>query len=359
MVLSLIVVPNNDFVGLLNQQNIVKNESGSIGATSVALLDTESACQEFNGLIELKGTNTYSNIPKMCETAEEEGKYESSSSHLLTNTSTIGTESIGDKCEEESFDGNTSPSEIAQGAEIVVLDEGNQNSSFSATDCSSVKSVTKYDSLEQVAGHRELSPHKLMELSSDIMKTLLEVNDVSRLSSGDNLCQNYEKVITSHDDNSEICCSDDANLVCAISESLSEIPGDTIADASVQMEGVEVSSQGKLCAYDKSTTLLLVGSEFEKHLEVQEDKFQVEFSASSIRSGKNGSAAKAPRCSDGNENNDGTEIVGTTYATGGTLQFKEESESAKLEDTHDARVTSDESNDHSPVNPIKSEGTDL
>ncbi|CAL9191600.1 uncharacterized protein LOC135615034 isoform X1 [Musa acuminata AAA Group] len=356
VVLPLIVVPDNDFVGLLNQQNIVKNESGSIGATSVALLDTESACQEFNGLIELKGTNTYSNIPKMCETAEE-GKYESSSSHLLTNTSTIGTESIGDKCEEESFDGNTSPSEIAQGAEIVVLDEGNQNSSFSATDCSSGKSATKYDSLEQVAGHRELSPHKLVELSSDIMETLLEVTDVSRLSSGDNLCQNYEKVITSHDDNSEICCSDDANLVCAISPSLSEIPGDTIADASVQMEGVEVSSQGKSCAYDKSTTMLLVGSEFEKQLEVQEDKFQAEFSASSIRSGKNGSAAKAPRCSDGNENNDRTEIVGTTYATGGTLQFKKESESAKLEDTHDARASSDESNDHSPVNPIKSEGT--
>ncbi|URE10114.1 hypothetical protein MUK42_24432 [Musa troglodytarum] len=356
VLLPLIVVPDNDFVGLLNQQNIIKNESGNIGATSVALLDTESACQEFNGLIELKGTNIYSNNPKMCEPAEE-GKYESSSSHLLINTSTIGTESVGDKCEEEYFDGNTSPSEIAQGAEIVVLDEGNQNSSFRATDGSPGKSVTKYDSLEQVAGHRELSPHKLMELSGDIMETLLEVNDVSRLSSGDNLCQNYEKVITFHDDNSEICCSDDANLVCAISASLSEIPVETIADASVQMEGVEVSSQGNLRAYDKSTTLLLVGSEYEKQLEVQEDKFQVEFSASSIRSGKNGSAAKAPPRSDGSENNDRTEKVGTICGAGATLQFKEESESAKLEDTHDARASSDESNDHSPVNPIKSEGT--
>ncbi|KAJ8476972.1 hypothetical protein OPV22_020699 [Ensete ventricosum] len=344
VVLPLIVVPDNDFVGLLNQQNIIKNESGSIGATYVALLDTESACQEFNGLIELKGTNSYSNNPKMCETAEEEGKYESSSSHMLINTSTIGIESSGDKCEEEYFDGNTSPSKIAQGDGIVVLDEGNQNSSFSATDCSSDKSVTKYDSLEQVAGYRELSPHKLMQLSSDIMGTLLELNDVSRLSSGGNLCQNYEKLITSHDDNSENC-SDDANLDCAISASLSEIPG------------VEVSSQGKSCACDKSTTLLLVGSEFEKQLEVQEDKFQVEFSAASIRSGKNGSAAKAPQCLDGSENNDRAEIVGTPYATGGTLQFKEESESAKLEDTLDARASSDESNDHSPVNPIKSEGT--
>ncbi|RWW80737.1 hypothetical protein BHE74_00010906 [Ensete ventricosum] len=180
-------------------------------------------------------------------------------------------------------------------------------------------------------------------LSSDIMGTLLELNDVSRLSSGGNLCQNYEKLITSHDDNSENC-SDDANLDCAISASLSEIPG------------VEVSSQGKSCACDKSTTLLLVGSEFEKQLEVQEDKFQVEFSAASIRSGKNGSAAKAPQCLDGSENNDRAEIVGTPYATGGTLQFKEESESAKLEDTLDARASSDESNDHSPVNPIKSEG---